>query len=201
MGPSPRSKRLEIVLIDFDCPSAHGPATQQHFDALKLSSCGLTMQLVASVTSCAQPIISRYLTAEQNMNLLVILSDGEGGPLGRMVEFLGHHDAVALAGACKSLRTTLLGDGNHSVCLGWKAIVLETLLQLNNNNDKGETKKTGFEEVFLNNGENDTIGWYGLSQLIHTNLRKRKVLACLGLATHYFHETELDRVGAQLASM
>jgi F-box domain len=70
------------------------------------------------------------------MNLLVVLSDVEGGPLGRIVEFLGHHDAVAFAGTCKSLRITLLGDddddgSNHdSSCLGWKAIVLETLRNL-----------------------------------------------------------------------
>jgi hypothetical protein len=49
-----------------------------------------------------------------------------------------------------------------------------------------------FDEVSLN-GENGTIGWYGLSQLIHTNLRKRKVLACLGLATHYHHESPRSR--------
>jgi hypothetical protein len=139
-------------------------------------------------------IISRIPLLNKNMNLLVIVSDVDGGPLGRMVEFLGHHDAVALAGTCKSLRTALLGDGNHSVCLGWKAIVLETLLQEKrlheSNNNIGETKKTGsFEAVYLH-GENDTIGWYGLSQLIHTNLRKRKVLACLGLAKHYHHKSK-----------
>jgi hypothetical protein len=127
------------------------------------------------------------------MNLLAVLSDVEGGPLGRIVEFLGHHDAVALAGTCKSLRITLLGeDGNRSRCLGWRAIVLETLLLQEKNNNTGETKKTAgrtFDAVSLN-GENDTIGWYGLSQLIHTNLRRRKVLACLGLATHYHHESK-----------
>jgi hypothetical protein len=116
----------------------------------------------------------------------VLLSDVEGEPLGQIAEFLGHHDAVALAGVCKRLRTTLLGDGNNSG-LCWKAIVLETLHQKNKHKEEGE-KTVTFQGVSLN-GKNGTIGWYGVSQLIHSNLRKRKILACLELATHYHHES------------
>ena len=91
-----------------------------------------------------------------------------------IIRYLGHHGTVTLCHSCKCLQQILLLDDSGKRC--WKDLALKTLLQYFKDDTKLDLSTMH---------QNNSLNWRSVSHLLHSNLRRRRVLASLGLPLTY----------------